>query len=146
MGKTLNLTKAGEYAIAALSRLALEAERPEPRTVTAAALAVEQRIPASFLAKILASLAKSGLIRSYCGAKGGVALGRPAGKITLLAIIEACEGGYSRETCVFYPDRACEGPRCPVYCPLRGAEEGITARLREITLEQMAGSLRRHTG
>lgn len=141
MGRCLNLTKAGEYAIAALSRLAL---RPGTSAVSAKTLAEEQNIPLSFLAKILSQCAKAGLVSSRKGRDGGISLSRPAGEITLLSIIEACEGPYARKECVFYADRTCEGPACEVYCSLREREEGVRASLSSVTLAGMAAALSRH--
>lgn len=141
MGRCLNLTKAGEYAIAALSRLALQTGSA---AVSAKTLAAEQKIPPSFLAKILSQCAKAGLISSRKGRDGGIALGRPADEITLLSIIEACEGPYSRTDCVFYAARPCDGPSCEVYCSLREQEEGVRTGLGSITLAAMAEALSRH--
>ncbi len=146
MARCLNLTKSGEYAVAALSRLALEAEksRSEPKPVSIQALAREQGIPPSFLSKIMAQCVKAGLLRSRRGPEGGVTLDRPADEITLLAIIEACEGRYWRESCVFYSSRRCDGPECEVYCPLREKEEALREGLGGVTLAEMAGALGRH--
>ena len=54
MARCLNLTKTGEYAIAALSRLALRyaESQSDPKPVSIQALAREQNIPPSFLSKI----------------------------------------------------------------------------------------------
>ena len=146
MGHCLNLSKAGEYAIAALSRLAIKTEGPDraPKPVTVADLARQQEIPASFLKKIMAQCVRAGLVRSKTGPDGGIALSRPAAEITLLAIIEACEGSYQRESCVFFASRRCEGADCEVYCPLREGEQAVRKGLEHVTLEQMAGALSRH--
>lgn len=146
MARCLNLTKGGEYAIAALSRLALESEAslPDPKPVSILALAREQNIPPSFLSKIMAQCVKAGILRSKKGPEGGLSLNQPADEISLLSIIEACEGRYWRESCVFYSSRGCEGPECEVYCPLREKEEGLRAELGRVTLAEMAGALGRH--
>lgn len=141
MGRCLNLTKAGEYAIAALSRLALQTGLG---AISAKTLAAEQKIPPSFLAKILSQCVKAGLVSSRKGRDGGIRLSRPADEITLLSIIEACEGPYIRKECVFYASRACEGPDCEVYCSLREQEEGVRMGLGSITLASMAEALNRH--
>ncbi|MBI4346692.1 MAG: Rrf2 family transcriptional regulator [Elusimicrobia bacterium] len=144
MSGCLNLTKAGEYAISALSRLALEAERQPEKTLSVRGLARAQNIPSAFLAKIVAALARSGLVRSRRGPTGGIRLARAADRITLLSIVEACEGQYMRDLCVFYPGRRCDGPDCEVYCPLRRGEEELRLSLAGMTLAQMADSLKGH--
>ena len=55
-------------------------------------IAVAQNIPVSYLAKVFRNLAKTGVIRSYRGSKGGYSLGRPPEKITLKDVVEAMEG------------------------------------------------------
>lgn len=142
MAKCLNLTKAGEYAIAALSRLALSSNNFRPSSI--AALAREQNIPPSFLSKIMAQCVKAGILQSKKGPAGGTSLNRPAGEISLLSIIEACEGSYRRESCVFFSSRRCGGPDCEVYCPLRAQEEEVRAGLDHVTLADMAEALERH--
>lgn len=144
MTRCLNLTRAGEYAVSALSRLALEARSSSGKPVSMRFLAKAQKIPADFLSKILAQCSKAGLVRSKRGSGGGLLLRRPAGEISLLAIIEACEGSYERESCVFFSSRVCRGPACEVYCPLRQGEQGVRDGLDRVTLAEMADSLGRH--
>lgn len=142
MARCLNLTKTGEYAVAALARLALAGEGRG--SVTARSLAHGQGIPESFLAKILSQCARAGIVSARRGPEGGVSLSRPAEEITLLSILESCEGSYRRSDCVFYRRRKCEGPSCDVYCPLRREEEGVRDRLAGVSLADMASSLRDH--
>lgn len=144
MGKCLNLTKSGEYAISSLARLALETQDNPSRHIAVELLADYQKIPKSFLLKILAQCAKAGFLRSRVGVGGGVALAKPAKEISLLEIIETCEGRYSRDRCLFYSDRLCEGPQCPVYCPLRREEEGLRKKLKNTSLFDMASALKNH--
>lgn len=140
MGRSLNLSQAGEYAIAAIARLALFS----PQAVTVERLASIQCIPQAFLAKILGRCAKAGILRSKTGPSGGMTLARDAAKITILEIIEACEGSYARQLCVFYPERSCEGTSCRIYCPLRQEEEVLRNRLGRATLADMAAALKIH--
>ncbi|MBI5630688.1 MAG: Rrf2 family transcriptional regulator [Elusimicrobia bacterium] len=144
MARCLNLTRTGEYAIAALARLALSLNASDSAPTSVRTLAQEQEIPKSFLSKILAQCVKAGIARSKKGPDGGVVLARPPEEISLLAIIEACEGSYWRELCVFYPARRCDGPRCEVYCPLREKEERVRNELGQTTLADMAKALQKH--
>ncbi len=139
----LNLNRGGEYAIAALTRLALETREPG-KLIAVRVLAEIQGIPKSFLSKILEQCLRKGLIASKSGAGGGVALAKPAAEISLLDILEACEGPYHRADCVFYGGRKCEGPDCVVFCPLREREEDVRASLARTTLAEMARSLEVH--
>ncbi len=82
----------------------------------------------SYLAKVARSLVKAGILRAEKGVKGGVWLGRPPDRITLLAIIEACQGAILGDYCQ---------PGCPseLICSyhqaaeeLRGAIVGVLSR------------------
>ncbi|MCM2304446.1 MAG: Rrf2 family transcriptional regulator [Elusimicrobia bacterium] len=139
-----NLNRGGEYAIAALTRLALESGGVPGRPIPVRVLAEVQAIPKSFLSKILELCTRSGLITSKSGANGGVALAKPASEISLLDILEACEGPYHRADCVFYGERKCEGTDCVVFCPLREREEDVRISLARTTLAEMAKSLEIH--
>lgn len=140
----LNLNRGGEYAIAALTRLALLSGSEPGKLIAVKDLAQLQGLPKSFLSKILELCLRAGLIVSKSGSKGGVGLARPADKISLLDILEACEGSYDRADCVFYSERACEGPDCVVFCPLRKREDDVRLSLARTSLAEMAKSLEVH--
>ena len=140
----LNLNRGGEYAIAALTRLAVESDGAPGKLISVRVLAEHQGLPKSFLSKILELCVRAGLITAKTGARGGVALARSAAEISMLDILEACEGTYRRADCVFYAKRACDGPDCVVYCPLRKREEDVRLSLSNTTLAEMARSLEVH--
>ncbi len=81
------LTRASEYAL-----LSLDTIRKADKPVGAELLANELNIPKSFLAKIMQSLAKEGILESRKGAHGGFLLARDLGDITLYSVIVAAEG------------------------------------------------------
>jgi len=90
------LTRTSELAIQALLVLGLEGSgEPTPPRYLAERLDCSP----SYLAKILGMLVKARLLRSYRGAKGGVALARPAAEITLLRVVEACQGMLTASYC-----------------------------------------------
>jgi Rrf2 family protein len=53
----------------------------------------------TYMAKVLRSLVKAGLLRAEHGSKGGVRLNRAPEEITLLAIVEACQGAIVGSYC-----------------------------------------------
>jgi len=81
------LTRASEYAL-----LSLDVLRRADTPLGAEQLANELSIPKSFLAKILQSLAKQGLLESRKGAHGGFILAKPITEISVNDIIFAAEG------------------------------------------------------
>lgn len=81
------MTRASEYALLSLIVLARAG-----RALDADTLSRELDISKSFLAKILQSLARQGILNSYKGVNGGFELARTSSKITVLEVMEAAEG------------------------------------------------------
>ncbi|MDF1880999.1 Rrf2 family transcriptional regulator [Sulfurimonas sp. MAG313] len=81
------MTRASEYALLSLVTLAKASTPIDTET-----LAHDLAISKSFLAKILQSLAREGILKSYKGVKGGFVLIQAKEKITLLQIMRAAEG------------------------------------------------------
>ncbi|MBZ0256281.1 Rrf2 family transcriptional regulator [bacterium] len=65
-------------------------------------LAEELNESPSYMAKITGLLVKAGILRAHRGVSGGVTLFREPGNVTLLEIVEACQGkllgDYCKET------------------------------------------------
>ena len=81
------LTRASEYAL-----LTLDVLRNSKIPLGAEQLANELSIPKSFLAKILQSLAKKGILESRKGAHGGFILAKSVEEISINEVIFAAEG------------------------------------------------------
>ncbi len=81
------ITRASEYAILSLVVLAKAKDPLDSET-----LSRELFISKSFLAKILQSLAKANILKSYKGAKGGFSLNREPENINMLDVMTSIEG------------------------------------------------------
>ena len=81
------ITRASEYAILSLILLSSAKDPMDSDT-----LSRELSIPKSFLAKILQALAKSDILKSYKGAKGGFALHKAPQDINMLEVMSSVEG------------------------------------------------------
>ncbi|MFN3477698.1 MAG: RrF2 family transcriptional regulator, partial [Candidatus Methylomirabilales bacterium] len=90
----MKLSRHADYALRIVLDLAL---RPFSRIGD---IAHRRKAPPAFLAKIVRDLVKAGLVRSLRGRKGGVALARPASRITVLQVIEAVDGPLAVNRCV----------------------------------------------
>lgn len=100
----MQLTRAADYAVRVMIHLAgLPAEGRTSRTE----LARVADVPEPFLAKILQSLVRSGLMTSQRGVSGGFTLGRAASEINMLHVIEAIEGPLFLNRCV-NPGEGCQ--------------------------------------
>ena len=85
-GNYMLLTRASEYALLSLILIA-RSNKPEGVDL----LSTRLNISKSFLAKILQSLAKEGILKSYKGAKGGFVLDRKPEEIPIQLILEVVE-------------------------------------------------------
>lgn len=81
------MTRASEYALLSLIILA-KADKP----LDVETLSRELDISKSFLAKILQTLARKGILNSFKGVNGGFELARLSAEITMLEVLEAVEG------------------------------------------------------
>lgn len=95
------LTKASEYALLSLIYISRQNKSQDVDHMSS-----ELNIPRSFLAKILQTLAKDGLLISFKGAKGGFTLAKSPKEYTLKEIINSVE---KKEISVF----DCSGGICP---------------------------------
>ena len=86
----VELSCKSEYALLALLELATHYDRGEPLQIRQ--IAAQQGIPDRYLEQLLATLRRSGIIRSQRGAKGGYILARSPRAITLLDVVECLEG------------------------------------------------------
>lgn len=81
------ITRASEYAILSLIVLAKANSPMDSET-----LSRDLSISKSFLAKILQSLAKNGILKSFKGVNGGFALAKTPDQINMLNVMSSVEG------------------------------------------------------
>ncbi len=88
---TMQFTKAEEYGILGVLYLA---EKDEPKVTPLSEISEAKHIPEKFLAKIFQSLAKSGIVRSHRGVRGGFTLAKDPSQIAIKEILESIQGPY----------------------------------------------------
>ena len=86
----MKVSTRGDYASRALLSLALRSDDPGPTSVRD--IAERTGLPQPYLEQILLALKGAGLVHSKRGVGGGYVLARPAGEITLGAIVSAVDG------------------------------------------------------
>jgi len=70
-------------------------------------LAHKLKLPPDYLAKVLGTLARSGVLTANRGVKGGYRLARAPARIRLVEVIEPFEGKRARPGCLLRPERPC---------------------------------------
>jgi Rrf2 family protein len=137
----LRFTSAADYATRAMIHLAC---LPEGSQALRDEIASAERIPSSFMAKILRSLVRAQLLRSARGVNGGFSLAKTPQDISLLEIIEAVEGPINLTDCSTDTescDRAVDCPAAPVWINVQTSMKDI---LGDTTLEALVSTPRRH--
>jgi Rrf2 family protein len=130
-----------DYAVRALLSLAAHA----PDRISAGVVVDEQALPLKFIEGILGDLRRAGLVRTQRGVGGGYSLSRPAGEITLGAVLRAVDGPLA-EVHGLRPD---ETSYSGVAVHLSDVWVAVRASLREVldqtTVEQvLTGELPPH--
>jgi len=128
------LTQTTELAVRALVVLALKESGYRPL----APRQVAEWIGCSptYLSKVMGHLAKGGVLRSVRGAHGGVTLAKDPGDITLLEIVEACQGLLVGNYCRAIGDD--DGPVCGFHNAMLEIHRAMLGVLRRWTLADLA--------
>lgn len=107
-------------AVHALTMLALHAGRRHSSRDIAGSVATNPVV----IRRLLAELARAGLVESSHGARGGFRLARPARRISLYDVYTAVEDCGS-----LFAKREKKNEKCPVACRMAGILEGVFARV-----------------
>lgn len=125
----LELSSEGRYALRALVHLASVEGR-----ATADRISAEANVPRRLLARIMAKLARAGLVKSVEGRNGGSRLARPADKITLRDAVEAVEGPFDVTNCIMEQRECGTGRPCALHDAWIEGQQTILEYLETQTL------------
>jgi len=130
----MQITRQADYAVRAVLYLARLGQTERAAT---SQVAQEQRIPPSFLAKIISQLSIAGLLHTSRGARGGVTLARDPEEITLLEVIEAIDGPIMLNECVGDTGSCTFDEECPLRPVWCEAQNDLVNRLRGTNFAQL---------
>lgn len=105
-------------------------------------LSEELDISFSFLTKVLQTLTQQGILHSYRGPKGGVALAVPAAKLTLLKLVYILEGEDFFTTCLLGMPGCGEKKPCPVHEFWKHTKATLQHEFSTTTLAQLGDQIR----
>jgi len=126
----------------ALRAIAVLAGRPADEAMLGRDLARQVGIPAHYLAKVLAALARAGVLTASRGAKGGYRLARPASRIKLLEVVEPFEGQRARPGCLLRPGKPCrQSSACSAHQAWSGVKKGYSQFLERTTVRDIQGGV-----
>ena len=92
----LRLSKKADYALMAMKHLAV---KTDVASTSAREIAEQYDIPVELMAKVLQRLARSGLLTSHQGTRGGYTLSKPTASISVADIIQAIDGPLTVTAC-----------------------------------------------
>lgn len=117
----------------------LMACKPE-NVISAKDVSQEFGISAALVAKVLQTLVRAGLIRSYHGMRGGYQLAKPADEISVAHVIEAIEGDeHAIVECQGKDHATCEAHRtCTIREPLSILQERIANTFSSMSVAELA--------
>lgn len=126
------ISQTAEYALRAMVYLAQYPDRPR----TNQQIARVARVPVGYLAKVLQSLSKAGLIRSRRGLGGGFTLAKPAREVTIYEIVQAVDPIPRLTSCPLNL-KAHRERLCPLHRRLDNAWELVEQSFRQTTLWEL---------
>jgi len=130
----MQITRQADYATRAI--LCLARNRNGKRVATSQ-VAKEQKIPSSFLAKIISQLSIAGLLHTSRGAHGGISLARNPEQITLLQVIEAIDGPIQLNVCVGREGVCSFEDNCPIQLVWCDAQNELISKLRDTNFAEL---------
>ena len=131
----LRLSKKADYALMAMKHLAIHSDAS---SASAREIAEAYDIPLELMAKVLQRLAKSGLVRSLQGTRGGYRLGRATAQISVADIIQAIDGPLTVTACSTESENCGQYSKCSVRDPLWKIKERILVALQTCSITELA--------
>lgn len=95
-----------------------------------------------FLTKIFQKLTQAGILESFRGPKGGIALARPAGQVRLLELVVAIDGPELFEECVLGLPGCGNAKPCPLHNYWATERDRLAAMFEQTTLADMAADIK----
>jgi Rrf2 family protein len=131
----MQITRQADYAIRAVLYLS---KLESGQRASTSQVAEEQKIPPSFLAKIISQLSIAGLLHTSRGARGGVMLAKQPADITLLDVVEAIDGPITLNECAGEEGMCAFGDDCPLHSVWCEAQQDLVGRLGGTNFAQFA--------
>ncbi|MBX7255622.1 MAG: Rrf2 family transcriptional regulator [Candidatus Hydrogenedentes bacterium] len=125
------LTKTSEIAVQTLIILS---RRNDITPVSPRELAAHLKASPTYMAKVTGLLVKANLLLAHRGVHGGVSLSRPTSQITLLEVVEACQGRILGDYC---QDGASSKVVCAFHAAMLELHQAIIGTLGRWTVEDI---------
>jgi FeS assembly SUF system regulator len=105
-------------------------------------LAAATGLPAPTVSKLLAALARAGVLTSQRGAKGGYRLARAPEAISAADIVSAVDGPIALTVCIEHGAGACDVESlCPTRSGWRRINDAVRDAMKSVSLAELAFSV-----
>lgn len=131
----MQLTRAADYAVRAMIHLA---GQPLGTVVRLRNLAFAVEVPESFLAKVLQTLTRSGLLVSRRGPDGGFELNPSSMQATILDVVSAVDGPVQLNACLGETGSCERKEWCPAHTVWAEAQIAMLKVLNRDTIGELA--------
>lgn len=129
------LSRTSQYAVQAMIYMATQ---PAGAPVLNKDIAARLNVPAPYLAKILQSLSKGGLLYSFRGRLGGFCLREEAAQVSLMQLLQLTEGADFTQSCLLGLKRCSDETACPVHARWLPIKEKVIEMLNQMSLADLA--------
>jgi len=110
-------------------------------STSAREIAEQYDIPIELMAKVLQRLARSGLLTSHQGTRGGYTLSRETLSISVADIIQAIDGPLTVTACSTDDEQCEQFMKCNVRDPLWKIKDRILSALAECSLAEISSDV-----
>ncbi len=135
----LRLSKKADYALIAMKHLAIKTASA-PSSTSAREIAEQYDIPIELMAKVLQRLARSGLLTSHQGTRGGYTLSKPMASISVADIIQAIDGPLTVTACSTEDEQCEQFTKCNIRDPLWRIKDRILNALSTCSLAEISSA------
>lgn len=130
------LSSSSKYAVNAVLYLAVHSN--EAKKIRAKEIAEAIKLPSPFLAKLLQSLSREGIVSSSKGPTGGFFITDEAMKSPLLEVVKVIDGTDRLEDCVLGLKKCSSEKPCPVHFSVQPLKLRFRRELEENSIATFA--------
>lgn len=129
------ISRTSQYAIQSMIYIATQ---PLGTPILSREVAEKLQVPAAYLAKIMQTLCKGGLVTSFRGRLGGFCLREDPAKIDLMRILQITEGADFTKDCVLGLKVCSDETACPMHAQWKPIKLEIINLLNQQTLATLS--------
>jgi len=134
----IRLSRLADYGVVLACQMAVKADRCH----NAFDLAAATGLPAPTVSKLLAAMARAGVLVSQRGAKGGYRLARAPEAITAADNVTAVDGPNALTVCIEHGAGACDVESlCPTRSGWRRINDAVRDAMKSVSLAELAFSV-----